>query len=58
MYVGVLLGVWITPRMSVGHLILALGFTAYVLIAMRYEERDLAVKFGASYRRWRGAEPV
>jgi protein-S-isoprenylcysteine O-methyltransferase Ste14 len=44
--------------MSVGHLILALGFTAYVLIAMRYEERDLAVKFGASYRRWRGAEPV
>jgi methanethiol S-methyltransferase len=41
MYVGVLLGVWATPRMSAGHLLLALALTDYVLIAMRYEERDL-----------------
>jgi len=55
MYVGVLLGVWGTPRMSVGHALLALGLTGYVLIAMRYEERDLARTFGARYNRWRGA---
>jgi protein-S-isoprenylcysteine O-methyltransferase Ste14 len=52
--VGVLLGIWATPRMSAGHLLLALGLTGYVLIAMRYEERDLLQRFGARYGRWRG----
>lgn len=33
MYVGVLLGVWATPRMSFGHLLLALALTGDVLIA-------------------------
>jgi len=42
-------------RMTVGHLLLALGFTLYVLIAMRYEERDLLARFGKSYSRWRAA---
>ena len=55
MYVGVLMGVWVTPRMSLGHALLALGLTGYVLIAMRYEERDLARTFGARYNRWRSA---
>jgi hypothetical protein len=35
MYIGVLVGVWATPHMSVGHLLLAWGFTTYVFIAMR-----------------------
>ena len=56
MYIGVLLGLWATPRMSVGHLLLALGLTMYVVIAMRYEERDLATAFGSSYQRWRAIE--
>jgi protein-S-isoprenylcysteine O-methyltransferase Ste14 len=54
MYVGVLLGVWATPRMSFGHLLLALALTAYVLTAMRYEERDLLHRFGRRYADWRG----
>ena len=54
MYVGVLLGVWATPRMSCGHLLLALALTAYVLIAMRYEERDLLHRFGRRYADWHG----
>ena len=58
MYVGVLLGLWATPRMTVGHLLLAGGFTAYVLIAMRYEERDLEQRFGAAYARWREARQL
>ena len=41
--------------MTVGHLLLALGFTLYVLIAMRYEARDLLARFGKSYSRWRAA---
>jgi protein-S-isoprenylcysteine O-methyltransferase Ste14 len=55
MYVGVLLGVWATPRMTMGHLLLATGLTLYVLIALRYEERDLAMRFGKPYRRWRAS---
>ena len=53
MYVGVLLALWSAPRMTVGHLLLASGMTLYVLIAMRYEERDLALSFGRAYREWR-----
>jgi protein-S-isoprenylcysteine O-methyltransferase Ste14 len=55
MYVGVLMGVWATPRMTFGHALLGLGLTGYVLIAMRYEERDLVKKFGIPYCHWRGA---
>ena len=53
MYVGVLLALWSTPRMSVGHLLLAYGMTLYVLVALRYEERDLARSFGRAYQQWR-----
>jgi protein-S-isoprenylcysteine O-methyltransferase Ste14 len=55
MYVGVLLGAWATPRMSVGHLLLALGLTTYVLIAVRYEEGDLVAAYGSRYLAWRTA---
>jgi methanethiol S-methyltransferase len=53
MYAGVLLGVWATPIMTAGHALLAAGFTIYVAIAMRYEERDLVRQHGRSYERWR-----
>jgi methanethiol S-methyltransferase len=55
MYIGVILGVWATPRMSLGHLVLALGLTAYVLVAIRYEERDLMAAYGSRYLAWRTA---
>ena len=58
MYVGVLLGVWATPKMTLGHALLALGLTAYVLIALRYEECDLVRSFGAAYDRWRTQSAV
>jgi len=54
MYIGVLTGVWVTPSMTAGHLLLASGFTIYVLAAMRFEERDLATRYGRAYLRWRG----
>ncbi|WP_456432970.1 methyltransferase family protein [Nitratifractor sp.] len=50
---GTLLGIWATPRMSVGHLIFALAFTVYVLIGLRYEERDLTRTLGEEYARYR-----
>jgi protein-S-isoprenylcysteine O-methyltransferase Ste14 len=53
MYVGVLLGLWMTPHMTVGHALMAATFTLYILIAMRYEERDLKRNFGRPYQAWR-----
>jgi protein-S-isoprenylcysteine O-methyltransferase Ste14 len=52
MYVGVLLAIWATPHMTIGHWLLATGMTLYVLIALRYEERDLRARFGNLYARW------
>ena len=55
MYVGVLLAYGLRRRMSIGHLLLALAMTGYVLIGMRYEERDLMQRFGSRYSQWRRA---
>jgi methanethiol S-methyltransferase len=55
MYVGVLLAVWATPYMTLGHALLAAGLTVYVLIAKRYEERDLNRTYGRLYEAWTAA---
>ena len=57
MYAGVLLGLWMTPHMTFGHALMAGGFTLYILIAMRYEERDLSRNFGDAYQAWRSGCP-
>src|SRR4029077_6019097 len=54
MYVGVVLAVWATPYMTVGHALLAAGLTVYVMIARRYEERDLGSAYGCAYQAWSG----
>jgi len=53
LYAGFFLAFWAAPEMTVGHLLLALGLSAYMLIAIRYEERDLTDLFGDDYRRYR-----
>jgi methanethiol S-methyltransferase len=58
LYVGWLLFFWGTPVMTVGHLLLALGITAYILVAIVFEERDLLAHFGADYRAWRESTPL
>jgi len=49
-YAGFVLAFWATPDMTWGHLLLALGFTVYVLVGIMHEERDLAALFGEQYR--------
>lgn len=56
MYVGVILGIWMTPHMTVGHALLASFLTLYIAIGMAYERRDLQERFGVSYARWRADE--
>jgi protein-S-isoprenylcysteine O-methyltransferase Ste14 len=53
LYTGFFLAFWATPYMSYGHLLLALGMSAYMLIAIRYEERDLVGLFGSDYEQYR-----
>jgi protein-S-isoprenylcysteine O-methyltransferase Ste14 len=52
-YLSVLLAVWSTPVMSAGHLLFSLATTAYILIAVQLEERDLIQLFGDQYRSYR-----
>ena len=53
-YAGFILAFWATPAMTQGHLLLAAGMTVYILIAIRYEERDLVGMFGEDYVAYRG----
>jgi protein-S-isoprenylcysteine O-methyltransferase Ste14 len=41
LYVGWFFAFWATPTMTIAHLVFALLTTAYILIAIRLEERDL-----------------
>jgi len=47
--VGFLIAFWATPTMSQGHLLFAAVVTAYVLVALRLEERDLLAYHGETY---------
>ena len=53
LYLGFFLAFWAAPEMTVGHLLLAAGVSVYMLIAIRYEERDLTDLFGDDYRNYR-----
>jgi protein-S-isoprenylcysteine O-methyltransferase Ste14 len=49
---------WSAPTMTEGHVLLATLFTAYVLIGIKHEERDLVRAFGDAYRRYQAEVPM
>jgi methanethiol S-methyltransferase len=58
MMLGMLILLWVTPSMTQGHLVLAVGFTLYVLIRAQFEERDLRRVLGAEYDSYRRSTPM
>ena len=57
LYVGWFFAFWATPTMTVAHLVFALLTTAYILIAIQLEERDLLASH-AAYAEYRRQVPM
>jgi len=49
---------WSAPVMTVAHLFFAVMTTAYILVAIRFEEADLTSAYGDKYRRYRKNVPM
>jgi protein-S-isoprenylcysteine O-methyltransferase Ste14 len=57
LYVGWFFAFWATPTMTVTHLLFAIATTAYILIAIQLEERDL-MDAHPEYRSYRERVPM
>jgi protein-S-isoprenylcysteine O-methyltransferase Ste14 len=57
LYVGWLVAFWATPTMTGAHLLFALLTSAYILTAIRWEERDLVIVHGSKYQHYQRRVP-
>ena len=58
LYLGFVLAFWAAPTMSITRLVFAAATTAYILIAIQFEENDLAREHGAAYDDYRRRTPM
>lgn len=54
---GFLIAFWATPTMTTGHLLFAAVTSAYIMIGVRFEERDLSAALGDQYVAYRQKVP-
>ena len=57
-YTGFLLVFWMTPTMTLGHLLFAVGMSAYIRVGIFYEEKDLLNRFPEDYLRYKRHVPM
>jgi protein-S-isoprenylcysteine O-methyltransferase Ste14 len=50
---GLLIGLWVTPTMTLDHLLFAAGCTVYICIGVHFEERSLQRQWGPLYEEYR-----
>src|SRR4030095_14328011 len=58
LYVGGLFAFWMTPVMTLAHLLSSIATTAYILLAIQFEERDLVREHGDTYEEYRRSVPM
>ena len=58
LYVGWFTIFWATPTMTVAHLLFAVLTSAYILVAIQFEERDLVRHHGRAYAEYRERVPM
>ena len=54
---GILIGIWAAPVMTVGHFVFAMAMSSYVFVGLFFEERDLVRQFGERYLAYRKSVP-
>lgn len=55
---GFIIAFWATPVMTMGHLLFSVMVTAYILVALQLEERDLVRHIGDGYRQYQQEVPM
>ena len=58
LYVGWLFTFWMTPTMTLAHLVFAVATASYILIAIQFEEHDLVHEYGELYEEYRRGVPM
>lgn len=57
-YMGFTIAFWATPEMTAAHLVFAIMTTAYMLVGIQLEERDLIRMYGPKYLQYRKFVPM